>query len=432
MTSPVTPLPHPDADLPVRPQSRGFPVAAPQLAECLTRRSRLAVMPLILLSAAILVQGCARPYGTVVRQFRDAPVCCASLAEIPVEPLQIGDTKSFSLGEGTPAYRFDTGKSYFRAFALPHDSYPYRVTVRSFLVGDSLKVAYLFSPQLMTLDADRRVVRTTGLGTFSLERTGFLETMRETGGLRHKLEGGLTFTGENGNERYLVVLTTDELLGGKTPVSTVGDVPMFVPGYAGTPPAQGEVQVPHGPAGRLSVTLAPLNVEKVSPAVAASRPRGGGEDSRPAPRPGVVTVRLPNGAAMGEIEPGRTTLAEARHLYENGGAGLGEEHASAAVFTIGTATLAPKRLFTPPGTRHQLYFDDSGILVLFVDGAPATLPRTGREFRQRFPAAREGGRTLASYELRTPLTPCISLIAVFRAADDTLDTAAYGCGCPEQ
>jgi hypothetical protein len=84
----------------------------------------------------------------------------------------------------------------------------------------------------------------------------------------------------------------------------------------------------------------------------------------------------------------------------------------------------------PPGTRHQLYFDDKGVVVLFVDGAPDDLPRTGRSFRRLFPSARESGRTLGSYQLQVPLTSCVALIAVFRVVDDTLDSAAFGYGCP--
>jgi hypothetical protein len=420
--------PHPVSHALDRPLLPWFP------SRCLARWSRRAVKPLLLLGAAVIVQGCAKPYGTVVRQFGETPICCDSLAELPVEPLQLGDKKSFELGDGSPAYRFDTGKSYFRAFLLPQGPYPYRATVRSFLVGDTIKAAYLFFPQLLTLDANRKVVRTTVPETFSLERTELLETMRETGGIRHKLEGGLTFTGENRNERYLIVLTTDELLRGKTPVSTVGDVPMFILGSAETVPVHGsEVQVPHAPGGRLNVSLETI-VAPNSSEIGASE--GKPEKTAAAPhsavRPGGVTVRLADGTVIGVLEPGRTTLAAARHMYENAGVVFGPEHGNAAMFTIGSVTLVPKRLFTPPGTHHQLYFDNNGIVVLFIDGAPVGLPRTGRAFLQLFPAAHESGRTLGSYQLQTSLTPCVTLIAGFRVVDDTLDSAAFGYSCPER
>jgi maltose operon protein len=214
------------------------------------------------MAAALLIQACTTPYGTALRQYREVPVCCSSLAELPVEQLQVGDKQSFELGGGSPAYRFDTGKSYFRAFALPQGPYPYRVTVRSFFVGDRLKSAYLFYPQLITLDGERHVVRSTGPGTFTLERAGLLDALPETGELPYKVEGGLTFTGDNRDERYLVVLTTDELLRGKTLVSTIGAVPMFIVGYKETvPTSANEAWVPHAPAGRVEVASVSLALQ---------------------------------------------------------------------------------------------------------------------------------------------------------------------------
>jgi hypothetical protein len=105
----------------------------------LTLRIGLNAASLLVLGAVTFIGGCAKPYGTVLRHYESAPVCCASLTELPVEPLKLGDKKSFDLGGGSPAYRFETGKSYFRAFALPQGPYPYRVTVSSYLVGDNLK-----------------------------------------------------------------------------------------------------------------------------------------------------------------------------------------------------------------------------------------------------------------------------------------------------
>ncbi len=391
---------------------------------------RRTVAPLLLLGAAMLSQGCAKPYSAVLRQFSDAPSCCASLADLPVEPLRPGDTKSFDLGGDNPAYRFATGKSYFRAFALPQGGYPYRVIVRSFLIGDDLKTAYLFFPKIVTLDENRQVVRATGPEAFTLQQAGYLETMGQTAGLRHKLEGELVFTDGSMKERYLVVLTTDDLLLGTTPVPAGGDVPLLTPGYTVTAPEnRNEVLVPHAPAGRVSISLAPV-VAKTPAARMEATPAGGKEPTPPPDfRPEIVTARLTNGKTIGTLELGRTTMETARHLYDDAGAMLGRERQSSAPFTIGTAALVPKRLFTPPGSLQQLYFDDNGTLVLFVDGAPANLPLSLKEFQQRFPGARESGRTLGSYEFQVQLDPCVTLIAVFRSISETLESAGYGYGC---
>lgn len=385
------------------------------------------LMSLLFLCAALFVQACAKPYSGLMRQYREASTCCASLAELPVEPLQLGDKKSFDLADNSPVFRFDTGKSYFRAFALPQGPYPYRVTVRSYLVGGYLKSAYIFYPQLLTLDANRKVVRATGPESFSLEQVGLLEAMQEAEGLRHGLEGGLAFTEGSRDERYLVILTSDELLRGRTPVPTGGE--MLLLSYGGPAPAKAEVLVPHAPAGRVTVALAPL--ASGSPVVMEVAQAGGGTVATPpSSRPELITVRLASGKAIGELELGRSTLDAARRLFEDAGAGLGPEQENAATFALGTASLAVRRFYSPLGTHHQLYFDDHGILVLLVDDAPVDFPNNSKAFLQRFPVARETGRTLGSYELQVSLSPCVTLITVFHTISDTLASTGYGYGCP--
>jgi hypothetical protein len=404
-------------------------LSVPPEARRSAKRFRIILSCLLALAASMFVQGCASSYGTALRRYTKAPVCCVSLAELPVEPLQPGDKKSFDMGEGSPAYRFDTGKSYFRAFTLPQGPYPYKVTVKSFVIGDNLKSAYIFFPQLITLDENRKPVRSTGPETFALQRAGYLETMQETAGLRQKLEGGLTFTDKSRDERFLVVLTTDDLLRGKTAISNVGDEPLL--NFITVETNVGATQVQHAPAGRVSISLAPLVAE--APAVAGAGEgvagRTGYEQS-PDPHPELVAVRLSSGKEIGILEPGRTTEESARRLFEDAGAGLGQERHNNATFTIATVVLTPKRFFAPPGSSYQLYFDDKGALVFLVDGTPAKLPRSGKEFMRRFPEARESGRTLTTYEVQVPLGHCVTLVAAFRTVGDTLESAAYGYVCP--
>ena len=398
---------------------------------------------LIVLGAIFLVLGCAKPYGSVVSYYREVQVCCASMAELPIDELQAGGKITFDLGAGSPAYQFDTGKSYFRAYLLPLQGYPYRVTVSSYLVGDYLKSAYLFFPQLITLDEKRNIVRTTGPGTFGVTRTNFIEGMQTAGNFRYKIEGGLTFTETNRDERYLVVLTTDELLRMKTPVPS-REVPMLLPGSTWTSAKASEVMVPHAPGGKISISLSPLAPDKsaaqtgkaatgvehpiaVAKNATSSVPKT--EDAS-AVRPETLTVRLASGKIIGGLELGKTMSDEARRLFENSGVGLGPERKSSTTFAIGTTTLAPELLFTPPGTLHQLYFDKNGILVLFVDGAVAEPFTTASNFRQRFSGAHETGRVVGSYELQADISPCTTIIAVFRTVGDSLDSVAYAYGCP--
>jgi Maltose operon periplasmic protein precursor (MalM) len=410
-----------------RPRLWRFAASAATQTMCSAKCFRGIFTYLLVLGTIISIQGCAKPYGTVLRDYTEAPICCTSLADLPVEPLLLGDKKSFDLGTGSPVYQFDTGKSYFRAFALPQGPYPYRVTVRSFIMGDNLKSTYLFFPQLITLDEHHRLVRSTGPETFTLQHAGYIETMLETAGFRRKLEGGLTFTDKSRDEHFLVVLTTSDLLQGKSTVSIAGDEPML---NTITVAANGnEAQVSHAPAGRISISLTPLVAEEPAVGIMEGTTGRTGKEPSPGSHPEVVTVRLSSGKAIGTLELGRTTEETAKRLFEYAGAGLGPERRNSAMFAVGTSVLTPKWLFTPPGSSYQLYFDDNGTLVLFVDGSPANLPLSYREFIGRFPEARESGRTLGSHEIQVPLTQCVNLIAVFRTVSETLESAAYGYSC---
>ena len=410
--------------------------------------------PLFLVITVFLcLQGCAKSYGQGVRLFREAPVCCTSLAELPVEQLRIGDKKTIELGPGSPVYVFDSGKSYFLAFALPAGPNPYRVSVSSYLVGDFFKSAYIYSPQLVTLDDKRRVVRSTGPGTFAVAPAGFMESLRTSGEFHKKLEGGLTFSGTSSDERYLIILTTEALLKQKTAIPSES-VPMLVLGGSdGKAAKKEEVQVPNAPGGLVSISCLPLAAEKnlsgtgnggdaavsekpdsarTGQTVKAVGPGTVVSENEPAylTHPDRVSVRLASGRVIGILELGKSSENEARSLFESNGAGLGPVRKNSVSFNVGAATLSPPRVYTPPGTSHQLYFEDNGRLVLIIDGVDAGVAPSGSQFRNKFPGVREGGRTTGLYELQAEISPCIVLIGAFRTVNDAFDSVLYGYTCP--
>jgi len=362
--------------------------------------------------------------------------------------------------------------------------------VEIFLIVDYLTSSYLFYPQFVILDVERRVVRTTTPGDFVLAQTGFLEKLQEGVSLHLKVEGGLTFNEGNRDERYLVLLTTDKLRAGKTSVP-LEKVPTYIPGYWDDGKKE-HVQVVNGPVGRVRITVAslvppppggggenaavpaekPVTHEAAAPtakgdggvlsrgqvkqeipsgeiprAVSGGKPGGGGTSAAPAglpvgaekkgePTPAAgedaarVAIRLANGTGIGSLLLGRTRVEEGRSLLAAAGVPVGPDRTNAASFAVGTITLRPKMFLAPSGTPHQLYFDDNGVLVIAVDGSPTELPRNGGDFLARFPASRETGRSPGAYELQAPLSPCVTLIATFRAVGDTLDTAAFAYVCP--
>lgn len=202
-----------------------------------------------------LFAGCSTPYGVVMARYREAPVCCRSFADFPYEDLRQGDSKSFDLNDKSPAFAFDTGKSYFKAFRLPPYAIPYRIVLRSYMLGDSVDSAYILCPQVIFLDEKFATVRSTDYRFLRLTKAGFFETAGETWGLMWKLEGEIEVAEANRNEKYMIIFTTDTLLAAKTSISTWRTVPIVLPGLVtAIPTHKEEVLVPHSPVGRISLS----------------------------------------------------------------------------------------------------------------------------------------------------------------------------------
>ncbi len=205
---------------------------------------------------ALVFSGCATPYNTVIKDYQDTSIRCESMHEFNFESIQIGDSKSFDLNENSHAYLFDTGKSYFKAFVLPQLSYPYRVSISSYMLGDHIDLAYIFFPKVLTLNENYEVVRSTDPQIFQLKKAGFIETAKQTWGIMYKIKGQISFTEKNKTEKYLVILTTNELLKAKTSISIWRSVSIIFPNFVGAIPiGKDEVLVPHSPAGRISISV---------------------------------------------------------------------------------------------------------------------------------------------------------------------------------
>lgn len=113
---------------------------------------------------------------------------------------------------------FKTGKSYFKAFELPQSSYPYQVFVGSCAFSgfdpDHGLFAYVFFPKLLILNENYEVVRSTYPVDFrAVDHT---ESILEPYCLGPIVEGKIFFLEENKTEKYLIILTTNELRKAKT------------------------------------------------------------------------------------------------------------------------------------------------------------------------------------------------------------------------
>lgn len=206
---------------------------------------------------ALLSAGCATTsYEVVMKRYREAPVCCKSITEFSYEDLHQGDSKSFDLNAASPAFAFDTGKSYFKAFRLPTFSAPYRITIRSYILGNDLRSAYIFLPQALLLNDRNEVVRSTDFRFLKLEKAGFSETAKETWGIMYKLEGHIDVVAENRQERFLVIYTTEKLLTARMSTSRWVSIPIIFPGIVtAIPVGKEEVLVPASPVGRINVSV---------------------------------------------------------------------------------------------------------------------------------------------------------------------------------
>ena len=147
-----------------------------------------------------------------------APSCCAALAELPYRPLDREGSLALKIGPDSPAFGFDTGKSFFAAFRLPDWPRPLEIRVTSRAEVPLLEMPLLlagmesnrpvFSPALLVLDAQFRVKR------IMHEPEGLaVKTYAQPGGGQGEVqvEGAVYIAEAPEDAAYLVILTTDEL-----------------------------------------------------------------------------------------------------------------------------------------------------------------------------------------------------------------------------
>ena len=189
--------------------------------------------------AVLVLASCAPSMETVRQQHSQVSSCCASLSELGYVKLGASDDQAFELGKDSRAYAFETGRSYFRAFELPEGG-PHEVTLSSYVVGDPPNW-YVFCPVVLMLDSGFRPLRTIGTEVLRWETA----TVFETSGWRKKLVGNIQVGA--GDERYLVIHTTDPLLAQASNVEMQKFVVVV--------PYTDVVAVPNAPAGNLRVRL---------------------------------------------------------------------------------------------------------------------------------------------------------------------------------
>ena len=113
---------------------------------------------------AVLVSGiclsgltaCVTPVTEQLSMLDKAAVCCTSMHEFKFVPISISEEKQVTLGAESPAFVFESGKSFFAAYKLPSWSAPYQIRAEA---GGGNARGGVFSPSALTLDSEFKVKR---------------------------------------------------------------------------------------------------------------------------------------------------------------------------------------------------------------------------------------------------------------------------------
>lgn len=144
----------------------------------------------------------------VSRKLIEAPNCCASLAKLPYRDLNHDSSISSSLDARSPAFNFDTGKSFFAAYRIAGLPRPAMIEVSSFSVisfflNPAMK-GLIFAPVVLVLDKDFQVRR--------ILNPGEPHSGCATNSSSEVYQLHVDITEPSDQAAYLVVLTTQEML----------------------------------------------------------------------------------------------------------------------------------------------------------------------------------------------------------------------------
>jgi len=127
--------------------------------------------------------------------------CCQQIPDSAFTKLEAKDSIYAELNKFSRRYQFPTGESYFQAYKLPYSRHTYGLKVKSFAQKGILY------PSLMFLDEDKQPTRLLSDAIYKLHPENFMRYAF--------IEGTVQITPYQ-NERYVILLTTDQDLSQKT------------------------------------------------------------------------------------------------------------------------------------------------------------------------------------------------------------------------
>ncbi len=185
----------------------------------------------------------AEPLDLLMKQHRDLIICCRSFKEFGYEMLSLPGSKGFRISMNSRASSFKSGKSFFRAFALPEFSSPYTISIESYVQGKNLTDGYIFSPAIIFLNKEHQITRSILRGLFEYTGDEPAKPLTPNAGLAGKID----ITEENKNYRYMIILTQGKVLGKAHEHSPTKTAPAALTGK--------KVPLVHAPMGRLQIKL---------------------------------------------------------------------------------------------------------------------------------------------------------------------------------
>lgn len=200
---------------------------------------------ILIIGLVSLTFGCASKIPQELNLLNVTEPCCSSFKDIPYQEISAGFNEEYSMSK-QQTFEFDTGKSFFKGFAIKNGSI---IEVKTHLDGDYIPTAQVYWPSFITLDDQKEVVRK--FDNPSLQRV-------------HTLMGYHYWLGNIellGNEKYIIIYTQDNCLGKQVFVKNINAV-------SGYYTSSGLVYVPDYNQDSIYSTLSPGGLIEVSVLVA--------------------------------------------------------------------------------------------------------------------------------------------------------------------